>query len=223
MTIQKTTLIVDEADASGNPLAIGNAFIAPSARIPDPVDGLIIGEPPLVAAFHPGVFPSLPLYPCDLVGPQQGNGLPGWSYNIWYTGNTPGTPGPWSFYLLSTNGTPQRLSRIAPTPVAVPGALYLPFPVGSVAANGQVPAAVVAEDGSVSLTWQPNGTGADKTFTTTFSVSDSVMVNHNLGKYPAVNVFDTAGSEIDGDIDYIDLNNVKLGFSAPFAGTVTCN
>jgi hypothetical protein len=73
--------------------------------------------------------------------------------------------------------------------------------------------------------WAPAGQdqGADKNFTQAFTVTDTVDVAHGLNKYPAVSVIDTAGTEVEGDVDYTSLNNLTVTFSAPFSGTVTCN
>lgn len=49
------------------------------------------------------------------------------------------------------------------------------------------------------------------------------MITHNLGKYPAVSVIDSAGTEVEGEVQYIDLNNVRLIFSAEFSGKATLN
>lgn len=43
-------------------------------------------------------------------------------------------------------------------------------------------------------------------------------VNHNLGFYPNVTVEDSAGTIVEGDIDYIDQNSLQLTFSSPFSG-----
>jgi hypothetical protein len=48
-------------------------------------------------------------------------------------------------------------------------------------------------------------------------------IEHNLGRFPAVQVVDTAGSVVIGDIQYIDQNNITITFSAPFAGTAYLN
>lgn len=224
MSTPKVTLIADEGNSGLQQLAQGKILIAPSQRFPDPADELIIGMAPRVMAFHAGVVPQQDFVPCDLAGPQQGSGLPGWTYSATYFG-VPGYQDgyKWSFYLLSTNGSPQRLSSLAAVPAAQPGAMYLPLPTGAAPADNQVPAVTVNEDGSYFLTWQPNGTGADKNFTQEFSVTDVIHVAHNLGKYPAVTVFDSAGDQCEGDPDYLDLNNLTVTFSAPFSGTVTCN
>ena len=51
----------------------------------------------------------------------------------------------------------------------------------------------------------------------------TVTVSHNLGKFPAVTVVDTAGSEIVCDVRHDDDNTVTLTFSAPLRGTAYFN
>lgn len=46
---------------------------------------------------------------------------------------------------------------------------------------------------------------------------------HNLGKFPDVVVIDSGGTNVIGEIDYIDTNTVDLVFSAPFGGTAYLN
>ena len=48
-------------------------------------------------------------------------------------------------------------------------------------------------------------------------------INHNLGKYPSVTVLDSALNQVEGDITYIDYDNIKIEFSATFSGTATLN
>jgi hypothetical protein len=69
----------------------------------------------------------------------------------------------------------------------------------------------------------PPGESGDANFTQSFTSAASVTVNHNLGKYPAVTVMDSAGDEVEGDIDYVSINTIRLNFSAPFSGVVSCN
>lgn len=45
-------------------------------------------------------------------------------------------------------------------------------------------------------------------------------IAHNLNRFPSVIVVDSAGSKVEGDIDYIDANNVRVTFGNAFAGTV---
>ena len=69
----------------------------------------------------------------------------------------------------------------------------------------------------------PGPGGSDKNFTHAFTSASSVTVPHNLGKFPAVTVIDSAGDECEGDVDHIDINNLTVTFSAPFSGTIICN
>lgn len=63
----------------------------------------------------------------------------------------------------------------------------------------------------------------DKNFVLPFTVSNHIVVNHNLGKYPAVTVFDSAGDQVEGSIAYNNTNSLEVSFAAPFSGTITCN
>ena len=61
-------------------------------------------------------------------------------------------------------------------------------------------------------------------YTHTQNTSASVwIVNHNLGKNPAVSIVDTGGNEVIGDVLYININSLTLTFSAPFSGKAYCN
>lgn len=46
---------------------------------------------------------------------------------------------------------------------------------------------------------------------------------HNLGRYPAVTVIDSAGNIIVGAVEYVDTNTLIIGFSAPFSGKAALN
>lgn len=48
-------------------------------------------------------------------------------------------------------------------------------------------------------------------------------VTHGLNKYPTITVVDSAGSEVIGEYEYTDLNNVVLTFSGAFAGKAFFN
>lgn len=187
VTTQKITLTCDSATADGKFFTRGALRILPSfTRLGDTADQVLIEQAGLRAVFDGRTAPTVSLFPNDLIGPQNEDG-PGWTYTAFYD-NCPGNPQPWSFYVLSANGTAQRLSALAAVPAAAPYA-----------------------------------TGADKNFTQEFGVTSTLSVPHNLGKYPSVTVFDSAGDQVEGDPNYTDLNNLTLNFSAPFSGTVTCN
>lgn len=66
-------------------------------------------------------------------------------------------------------------------------------------------------------------TGEDKTYVQTFAMRDSILVSHNLAKYPSVTVHDSAGDEVEGSITHDTINQLTISFSSPFSGVVTCN
>lgn len=67
------------------------------------------------------------------------------------------------------------------------------------------------------------GTGGDKNFSQAFTFSDDVTVVHNLGKYPSVDIFDSAGTEVIGNVEYIDQDRVRVTFTNPFTGMIILN
>jgi len=78
--------------------------------------------------------------------------------------------------------------------------------------------------GSSNASGPPPFSGSfDKNFIWPFTVTETVSVPHNLQKYPAVTVVSSAKQVVVGDIQYIDMNNLTITFSAPFSGTVYCN
>lgn len=67
------------------------------------------------------------------------------------------------------------------------------------------------------------GADGDKNYTTTFSPTDTLLVTHNLNKYPSVDVINSAGDEVIGDVNYLTTNSLIVSFSAAFGGRITCN
>jgi hypothetical protein len=53
--------------------------------------------------------------------------------------------------------------------------------------------------------------------------SDEWLVVHNLEKHPAVSVIDSSGAEVEGCVEYIDNNTIRIRFSASFAGKAALN
>ena len=79
---------------------------------------------------------------------------------------------------------------------------------------------------------QPDGTlksaggsgDGDKTFVFTQASAESVWeIQHNLGKYPSVTTVDSADTVVVGGVEYIDLNNLTITFSAAFSGKAYLN
>ena len=48
-------------------------------------------------------------------------------------------------------------------------------------------------------------------------------IQHNLGKFPSVSVINNNNIVINGEVTYIDNNNVQLNFSAGFTGKAYLN
>ncbi len=67
-----------------------------------------------------------------------------------------------------------------------------------------------------------DGTG-DSTYSVSFVDVSSVVVTHNLGKYPAVVFKDTAGTVYEIDIEHNSTNQLTAQWSQPLSGTITCN
>lgn len=64
----------------------------------------------------------------------------------------------------------------------------------------------------------------DKTYLHTQTIaSDTWVIVHNLNKYPAVSVIDSAGNEVTGEVYYNDTNTVTLRFKGGFKGSATLN
>ena len=65
---------------------------------------------------------------------------------------------------------------------------------------------------------------ADKTFVFEQALpSTTWVVNHNLNKFPAVSVVDSANTTVEGGIQYNNQNTLTLTFSASFSGKAYLN
>lgn len=56
-----------------------------------------------------------------------------------------------------------------------------------------------------------------------FTAASVWNVAHNLNKYPAVSVVDSAGTVVVGEVTYLDENNLTITFTSAFAGKAYCN
>lgn len=64
----------------------------------------------------------------------------------------------------------------------------------------------------------------DKTFEFSQLIpAASWSIAHNLGKMPSVTIVDSSGTQVIGEVQYTDLNNLTLSFSAAFAGKAYLN
>lgn len=93
----------------------------------------------------------------------------------------------------------------------------------------QVVAITVQEQQPVAITLQtgiagPPGAAGDSNFVWKQEAPLAKWtILHKLKKNPSVTVQDSANSEIEGDIEYVSLEELKLTFSAPFSGTAYLN
>ena len=97
------------------------------------------------------------------------------------------------------------------------------LPVAAPTANQVLQVASVTGSGpyNVVLAWVT--AGADKHYTQSFTTASTVTVVHNLSKFPAVTIYDSAGDEVVGDVKHDSSIQLTLTFSSAFSGTVTCN
>lgn len=45
------------------------------------------------------------------------------------------------------------------------------------------------------------------------------IINHNLGHYPDVRVYSLLNQLVECDVEQVSVNQIRLNFSSPFAGT----
>jgi len=82
---------------------------------------------------------------------------------------------------------------------------------------------VLGKEGGI-IQGVPGAAGADKNHVHIQGNAESIWnVQHNLNKMVSITVVDTGGSTVEGSIEFIDLNNITLTFSAPFTGQAFCN
>lgn len=69
----------------------------------------------------------------------------------------------------------------------------------------------------------PDGSG-DATYLHTQGAASAIWtITHGLGKYPAVTTLDSTLESIEAEVDYVDLNTVRLSFNGPVSGSATLN
>lgn len=116
-------VIIDRFDGAQQQYVRGSGRFRPSLEFPDVADQMLVGRAPVPFSFRSGSLPFVMVIANDTAGPQQDNGDPGWSWVVEYDREVPGCPQGGSYWVLSTNGTTQRLSTLATAPVVQPGSL----------------------------------------------------------------------------------------------------
>lgn len=65
---------------------------------------------------------------------------------------------------------------------------------------------------------------SDRTYIYTQTTPSTIWrISHSMNKYPAVTVKDGDGNIVIGELDYTDINNVKITFSSAISGTAYLN
>lgn len=74
------------------------------------------------------------------------------------------------------------------------------------------------------LQYDAANASGDKNFVFTQNVAASTwVINHNLGKYVSVTIVDSAGTVVNGEIEYNSINQVTVTFRSPFTGEAYLN
>lgn len=76
------------------------------------------------------------------------------------------------------------------------------------------------------LTWNPTEvpSAPTPTFVYTQVISTAVWsIRHSLNKYPDVTVVDSINRMMQGEVTYVDMNNVVVSFTGPFSGMAYLN
>jgi len=64
----------------------------------------------------------------------------------------------------------------------------------------------------------------DKTLNFVQGVADANwIISHNLGKFPSVSVFDSAGTPLKGQVEHTSTNQLKINFNKPISGKAYLN
>lgn len=70
----------------------------------------------------------------------------------------------------------------------------------------------------------PQGASGATTFEWDQNTAATIWyVVHNLGRHPSVTIVDSTGREVYGDVNYIDANNITIGFNTAFGGKAYLN
>ncbi len=68
------------------------------------------------------------------------------------------------------------------------------------------------------------GTSGDKSYVHVQGLASvEWTIVHSLGKFPSVTVVDSANSEVEGDVEFVDPDTIIVRFSAAFSGRAYCN
>lgn len=135
------------------------------------------------------------------------------------------------YYVLNSNSTISMYvtdKKGTPIPVGTPINMPSNFVSSITSPNGTIDITTLGDSVGVDISQNIldiiNGVESDKHFTYVQNTPESVwIITHNLNKKPAPTVTDSAGNIVEGDINYIDLNTIKITFNGAFTGEAHLN
>lgn len=81
---------------------------------------------------------------------------------------------------------------------------------------------VLAYDSGTGL-WVNQAQSPETFVFTQGSPSNTWNITHTLNKFPSVSVVDSANNEVEGDVHFVDQNNITITFSSSFSGKAYLN
>jgi hypothetical protein len=120
----------------------------------------------------------------------------------------------------ATQMLPFTLSIVIGTGLVISdGSTFDNIPIGGIltfeSANSGL--AIVASDNKLTFTAKLGYVFTQSTPATTWTI------NHDLGKYPSVNIVDSANDEVIGEVNYTSTSQIVIRFSAAFSGKAFLN
>ena len=122
--------------------------------------------------------------------------------------------------------SPAILVDVPNEKIHIPGSLLQPwFDSGEIRALVDLLQLYTTDVVDTKIETALSGSGSnDKTYRHVQGSPSSVWnVSHNLNKRPAVTVADSGGTEVEGDVLYVNDNQVQLLFNAAFSGEAYFN
>lgn len=95
------------------------------------------------------------------------------------------------------------------------------YQVNTVGRRG--PTGLTGATGATGPQGPPGSDAEDKNFVQEFTNSSEVTVDHSLNKFPAVTITNSAGDEVEGEVEHVSVNQLIARFSASFTGKLVCN
>lgn len=115
------------------------------------------------------------------------------------------------------------LTTLQPAPV-IESTVQAPPVIQTTLTFGQGPAGPAGAAGATGATGPQGPPGTDLHYPHDQMVPSLLWtVNHNLGKYPSVQVFDSGGSEVEGLVTHVTNSQLTIEFSAAFSGVAYLN